>query len=167
MDRRSSSWALVMTSPPINVVDINSNVNWAVALLRDPASVARTGAQAPDVWLGDQVKLPRYPAICVEPGPLVRELVGAQRQFATTNDIIIMCYVGRVQDESVNQAQAVDVGQAVVNILHEHAQMGGRAIHSYVQRVEPGYATRANTLLRVCRLTFVTMQEELFPASAP
>jgi hypothetical protein len=146
--------------------DINAYVDYIIALLQDPDAVANTGIQAADVWQGDQQNIPRSPAVCVEPGPQRRELIGAMRQTAVNTDIILMVYVGKVQDVEINQRDAVDAGQKVQDVLHEHSTVGGMAIHSFVTDLDPGYATRAGDLWRAVRLVFNIQTQELLPQAA-
>jgi hypothetical protein len=119
------------------------------------------------LYKGDQQKISAAPAVCTEPGPKRRELIGAQRQMSVNNDLYILVYVGTVDDPAVNTEDAVKLCEDIEDLLHAHAQMGGLVIHSYVQAVEPGYATRGTRLMRAARMTLTTLAQELLPASAP
>jgi hypothetical protein len=120
-----------------------------------------------DIFKGDQVKIARTPTACVEPGPKRRELVGAQRQTAVNNDLYIILYMGSIDNPEVNQEDGVILAEAIEAKLHEHARLNDLAIHSMVQEIEPGYATRSRTVQRAVRITFAVQAQELLPASAP
>src|SRR4051812_40945026 len=141
--------------------------NWALTHFRDPVVAPAVGFAVEDVWKGDQIKIPRYPALCIEPGPLRREITGAQRLTNVFVDLLFMIYVGKVQDPELNQASALSLGELVETELHNHAQVGGDAIHSYVTELDPGYATRSGELLRACRVVFNIRGRELLAGSAP
>jgi hypothetical protein len=151
--------------------DINAQCQYIIALFQSNAtalglSSGSTGNNS--VWFGDQVKLPDYPAVCVEPGPLRREFDGggANRRMAVNNDILIIAYIGKVQDGETNQQQVIDLMKTLVSLLHLHSQVGGMGIHSFVTEQDPGYATRAGMLLRAARITFNIQGQEQLPAAA-
>jgi len=96
-----------------------------------------------DVYFGDQNKIPRVPAACVEPVDKTRELAGVPRR--TDNELQV--YI-------------------LETLLHADAQFGGLVIHSLVTSIESGYSHRTGTLYRSSRLTFVGTTKTNLPYSA-
>jgi len=148
-------------------VSVNDCWDWAYARYTDPTLAASLGFDPANVFKGDQLKIRAFPTLCIEPGPKRRNMYGAQRQMETRVTLLFIIYVGKVQDPETNQAQATTYGELIEADLHEHAQVGGNAIHSYVTELDPGYATRAGDVLRACRLTFDIEGQEILPMSAP
>jgi hypothetical protein len=118
-----------------------------------------------DVWLGDQVRVPRTPCAAVEPGPKTREYNGAPRRFSVDLESYIMLYMEKVQDTQLSTQEVMSLAEEVEAVLHADAQMGGLVTSSYVLQNDPGYAERSGTLYRASRLTFRATSQKQLPFS--
>jgi hypothetical protein len=129
----------------------------------DLLTANKTGLGVQDVWYGDQKKLPKTPALCVEPGTKERQLVGAPRQAQVILKVYVIAYSTSVRDEQVNRLEADEIAEGVENLLHSDAQMGGLVVHSMVTAFESGYVVRGAGLVRACRVTFSMLSKTLLP----
>jgi hypothetical protein len=119
-----------------------------------------------DVWLGDQNKLPRTPAICLEPGTKRRELDGLPRKTLVEASFFVLIYWGAVQDVQMNLTDSMTLAESVEAVLHADAQLGNTVIHSMVTESDPGFVMKAGTLTRATRLTFTITSQKMLPYSA-
>lgn len=126
-------------------------------------SSAKADLGLSDVFWGDQTRLPRYPVACVVAGNKTRELNGLPRKTDVQIECYVVLYHGEVQSPQTNDQEASTLAEAVESLLHQDAQMGGKAIHSMVSEVDPGWANRANTLVRATRLTFQVQSQTMLP----
>lgn len=109
-----------------------------------------------DVWYGDQNTMPRYPAVCVEPSDMIREIAGTGLGGATENtfQVIIYVYHGPLQDLSKNRKEADELCARIEFLLHNNLQLNGKVIHGFIVRNESGAADKAGSLLAAHRLTW-------------
>lgn len=131
-----------------------------VDLLRQPANLASLGIREQgDVFYGDQMLIPRTPAVCVEAGPLNRELSGIGGKGRTTNTITVflLCYIARIQDMQLTRREADEFAEKIMDILHQDVTRSGLVVHGFVTGIEPGYATRGDTNMRAARITWTGM----------
>jgi hypothetical protein len=107
-----------------------------------------------DVYYGDQKLIPRTPTVCVEPGPLKRDL--NHTGFATDNDftIFLLIYHDRIQDEQVTRKECMEFSEQVMDLLHLNKQMGGHVVSGWVVGIDPGFAVRNKTFYKVSRVTW-------------
>lgn len=114
-----------------------------------------------DVWYGDQAKIPRTPAVCIEAGPMDREPAGVSGKGLTENTFRIyhLIYVGKVQDVQVNLKQAQELAEALMDLLHGDMQFGNLVLYGYVRTIEPGFVRKADALLKVQRLLWQGMNK--------
>lgn len=118
-----------------------------------------------DVYYGDQTNIPRTPSACVDSGEKGRELNGAPRRMMVTLEVYILIYHFKVDSAESNQRNADLLAEATEDLVHQDAKMGDRAIHSFVKRVESGYAVRGRDTFRASRMTVEIMQQEQLPSS--
>lgn len=116
-----------------------------------------------DVWWGDQALLPRTPAACVEPLRKTRELNGAPRRTEVMLFVQVLLFVGRIQDVQVNRKEVDAMSESVEAALHADATLGGIVIHSLVDSIDSGYATRSNTLYRASRVNLTAKSQAQLP----
>jgi hypothetical protein len=115
-----------------------------------------------DVYYGDQNKIPRAPAICIEPGAKGREWP-PKPNLMTQNDFEIhfLIYHARL-DQSIQDAkyQADLLGELVeeyINIQHtrlQDADGNDLIIHGHVVGNDPGYINRGASQWHATHLTW-------------
>jgi hypothetical protein len=118
-----------------------------------------------DIWYGDQDKIPRQPAACVEAGPKSRDLNGAPRRTSVLMDVYVIIYHEHVTDSEENQKKSEQLAQRVEDFLHQDAQLNGLVIHSMVTTNEPGYVRRGGAQVKASRLTFQCTSQKMLPFS--
>lgn len=127
----------------------------------DLVEANKVGLGIADVWYGDQARIPRTPAICVEAGAMDREPAGVTGKGNTENTFRIyhLIYVGRVQDVQVNVKQAQELSEALMDLLHVDMRLGGLVLYGYVRTIEPGFVRKADAMLKVQRLLWQGMNK--------
>jgi hypothetical protein len=118
-----------------------------------------------DVFYGDQNKVPRSPAVCVEPNDKGRDLVGAPRYTETILSVYVIIYHAVVQDEQVTRKQADLFAEAVEDLIHLDPQLGGLVIHCMVTSSQSGYAVKARSLFRATRMIVEGKVRKTLPLS--
>lgn len=119
-----------------------------------------------DVFYGDQDRIPRTPAACVEPGEKRRELNGAPRRTMVTFVIYILVYHNPVKTVEAIRNDLTALAELIETLIHSDAQMGDNVIDSLVVQLEDGFLQRSNTLFRASRLTVEARQQVQLPSSA-
>jgi phage gp29-like protein len=119
-----------------------------------------------DVYFGDQNKIPRVPAACVEPVDKTRELDGAPRRTKNDIQVYVFVYHARIGDVQDTLEEALDRSEAVEALLHADSTLGGLVIHSLVTALEQGLLRRSGTFYRGTRLTFTGLTKTNLPYSA-
>jgi len=114
-----------------------------------------------DVYYGDQVNVPRTPAICVEPGAMRRTLAGASNPPRMENNynVLIMVYLqelGGVQKLNKDKDLLLD---KVQDALHANFTLGGLVLFGHCSEIDPGYAVRSNVLMRCGKISFTAMNK--------
>lgn len=113
-----------------------------------------------DVWFGDQILVPRTPALCVEPGQLRRQLEGVPDMARNTIETGFYLYHSKV-DKTQQQARrdSVMFAERVVNYLHvNHLRLFSKdglqqlTIHGYCTELDPGYTYRQGTLYNAVQM---------------
>lgn len=120
-----------------------------------------------DVWYCDQQKIPKTPAVCVEPGILSRQLQGDPMQTLNTFTIVLIVYGAGLQDLQETQREVDDLCDrlaAKVNLESTPgnlggSQMDGLVIYGMVSEHQYGYAVRSNKLMRANRLVWTGMNK--------
>lgn len=109
-----------------------------------------------DVWYGDQMLVPRTPAISIEPGNKSRELQPLGLNSINTLIVYVLVYLGKVQEVQKNRLEVDKLSEDIEDFLHQDKQLGGLVIHGFVAAIDPGLAPRPtrDNLLRVDRITW-------------
>lgn len=118
-----------------------------------------------DVFFGDQTRIPRTPAACVEPGDKNRTLNGIPRRTQVDFTIYIILYLYRVKDAEAVREESDLVAEAIETLIHTDARLGGHVIDSIVTSVESGYQQKGNSLFRASRLTIGARSQVQLPAT--
>jgi hypothetical protein len=116
-----------------------------------------------DVFYGDQQRIPRTPAACVESGEKRRALKGAPRM--TLVDITTYVIVYHYKLKSVQEIREDNdlLAEAIETLVHSDCKLGGYVIDSMVTSVESGYQMKGNSLFRASRLTIEARSQVLLP----
>jgi len=107
-----------------------------------------------DIFYGDQALVPRTPAVAIEPGTKDVGEPNPFRRVDATITVYIIVYHATFGSPQDNRRDADTLAEAIEDLLNNASQMDGLVIHSYVSRVESGYASKNNTIMRSSRLTF-------------
>lgn len=116
-----------------------------------------------DIYWPDQQKIPRTPCVCIDSGDYQRTLTGIGGKGRTDNTfvVVLMCYLCKVQDIQLTEQSVEDFAEGIMDALHADVTLGGVVTHGFVTRIEPGYASRANTLYRTARVTWEGLTKTL------
>lgn len=113
-----------------------------------------------DVYYGDQVKIPRTPAVAVDTGDLSREIKAVQNFTEDTIEIYFLCYLSKVKTEEAARKQSEVLLETVLDFLDKDTTAGGNVIYGYVTRAEPGYVNRSGILMRSARVTWQGLRKK-------
>lgn len=129
----------------------------------DLLTTNKTALGLQDVFFGDQQKVPRTPAVAVEPGVYTRELSGLGGKGRTDNNftVYVLVYVSNIRDEQLNNKDVITLSEAIMDKLHLDVTMSGNVIHGRVTSIEPGYASRGGALMRFGRITWEGLTKTL------
>ena len=149
-----------------------SNLQVLTKHLQKKFEDAKVDLGVQDVFYGDQNRIPRTPAICVEAGEKERELNGAPRRTLVDVTLYVLIYHGAIQSVQLNLEEVDSLAEEVESLIHQDPQFidpndasgfPAQVIHSLVTRVEAGYQMRSNTIFRATRLTVVARVQEQLP----
>lgn len=116
-----------------------------------------------DVFYGDQERIPRHPAVCVESGDKAQELNGAPRRTAVTLECILLVYHSKVQQTQTSRRELELLNEAVELLIHQNRTMDDTVIHCMVTQIEPGYMSKNGTMMRASRITIVGNSQVMLP----
>ena len=116
-----------------------------------------------DVFWGDQDRIPRTPAVAIEPDSKSRMLDGAPRRTLVEARVVLLVYHAKVQDIQVTRKQADQFAEAVETLIHTDKNLGGLVIHGMVTDLESGYAYKSGTLFRTARLIYTATSKVSLP----
>jgi hypothetical protein len=122
-----------------------------------------------DVWYGDQDRIPRTPAICIEPNEKNRTLAGLPNMTENEFQIYIMVYHNKAQDNQNTRLECDQVAFDVEKLLHQDLQLTAgnpsdpMMIHGFVRSNESGYTFKAGTLYRSARLSWFGKNKTSLP----
>lgn len=151
--------ANVMT---MTLTDATTDITWAIYKLLEDNKEA-LGLRM--VFDGDRSLVSETPCISVIASDKTRELVttglGTDINFAVT----LMLYHKRIQTEEMNEREVQELAEAVEDFLHLRANqtLGGLVIFGMITRVEPGYATRTDSVMRTTRMTWEARSRAYLP----
>lgn len=121
-----------------------------------------------DVFYGDQMLLPRTPAVCVEPESKEFGEPGPSRKVTLDFSVFILVYHSEVRSPQSNAKDALALAESIANLLHTNPKLkrtdnSDRVIHCMVKQVGNGYSSKDNTIVRSSRLTFSALSQEILP----
>lgn len=147
------------------MADLTDKVSVVATKLLDLLEENKVSLGLLDVWYGDQDKLPRQPAACVEAGSKSRDLNGVPRRTQVIMEVFVIVYHERVSDAEENQRKSELLSEAVEDLLHQDSALDGLVIHSMVTSNEPGYVVRGGAQVKASRLTFQCTSQKMLPFS--
>jgi hypothetical protein len=106
------------------------------------------------VWYADQQLIPEMPAAAVEVPEMTREMSGTGQATTNTYETSIFVYHSQLQDVNLTRKECAELGEAVMDYLHQDLSLNGLLVHSFVNRLEPGYAQRTQGLIQAVRLNW-------------
>lgn len=118
-----------------------------------------------DVWFGDQILVPRVPAVCVEPGTERRQIQGVPDMtlmLIETGFYIYHSKVDRTQQLARRECNAF--AQRIKNYLHvNHLRLYSDdtntqqlTIHGFCTLLDPGYTYRQGTLYNAVQMVWTS-----------
>lgn len=116
-----------------------------------------------DVWFGDQLLLPRTPALCVQPGIMRRPLAGVPAQTENMIDTTLLLYHAKVDEQQTALRETIGLAEVIEKYLHiNHLQLlnasGDRlTTHSFVTEKDPGYVYRSGTLYHAVQMNWYSL----------
>jgi hypothetical protein len=139
--------------------------------VHDRLEAAKVTLGIVDVYYGDQQRIPRTPAVCVEPGGKTRELNGLPRRTAIRLTVYLIIYHYQLTGPEAIRENNDELAEDIEDFLHLDAQfrVGGdmTVISSLVTAVESGYQQNRNSLFRASRLTLEADSQEQLPMNTP
>lgn len=134
--------------------------------LRMEANMVTLGLQ--DVFYGDQSRIPRTPAVCIEPGGKERVLNGMPRRTDVTLTVYLLVYHYQLTGPEAVRENNDNLAEDIEAVLHLDAQfrdVGGAptVVDSMVRNIESGVQAKTNSLFRASRLTFEARSQIQLP----
>ena len=106
-----------------------------------------------DVFYGDQSRIPRTPAACIEPGDKKREYVGAPRRTEVGFTVYVIVYHYSLQSIQETQNENDLLAESIETLIHSNVTLNGLVIDSLVSNIELGYQAKGNTMFRASKIT--------------
>lgn len=128
-------------------------------------SVVPADSNPMDIFFGDQDRIPRTPAVCIEPGEKNRELQGAPNMTLNTFDVFVLIYHNKMQEIQLTRRECDQLAYEVELRLHQNLQLGGIISHGFCVSNESGYTYKQNTLYRTARLTYRATSKTSLPVA--
>lgn len=131
----------------------------ATQAVLDIAEAGAPGLGILDVWYGEQLRIPRTPALAVESSFVEWKLdgVGAQGRTRNTFTIFVIGYISKLQDNQITRKAVDEMMEDVAALYTADTTWGGAVIYGLPVSYEPGYTTRQGESFRVGRLTLEGM----------
>lgn len=107
-----------------------------------------------EVHFGDQDLIQAVPAACVEPISVERELIEARRFVNCTISLDILVYEGNLENRGLTLKQALQKGEAVMDVLDALDTLGGNALFSWCTDLEVGQLQKGNAILAASKIGF-------------
>ena len=120
-----------------------------------------------DIYYGDQDRIPRNPAICIETGEKTRELNGAPRRTLVTLPVYLLVYHNALTAGAAGQRKANDtLAELIETELHkaENRDLGGIVIHTMCTALEPGYQRKRDALWQTTQITVTATSQVQLPS---
>lgn len=115
------------------------------------------------VYYGDQSYLDKSIAFCVEPDIKSNEYVSAFRK--TKNEIRVMVLAYSMLSDDQNRIRADTLAEDMADIVQNTTNWHADFIDCHAERIESGYAPKANTMMRATRVVFKITTQEMLPTS--
>jgi hypothetical protein len=115
------------------------------------------------VYYGDQDHIPVSPVVCVEPEGKNRTLVRIGRGTDVEFSLYLLVYGASIRDPQTNRSDIDDLAERIEALIHQNERLDGLVVTSLVTRVESGYATKSNAIMRASRLTIEARSQERLP----
>lgn len=116
-----------------------------------------------DVYYGDQDNIPVTPVVCVEPDNKSRVLKRIGRGTDVSFTVYFLLYHSSIRDPQGNRRDADALAERLEELVHNNERAGGLVVTSLVTRVESGYATKTNSIMRASRLTVEADSQHRLP----
>jgi hypothetical protein len=115
------------------------------------------------IFYRDQEKIPSFPAICVEPGPLTKTLTGVGGKGRTDNNftVFLIVYIGHIGAQEEASKESDKLAELLMDIIHEDMTLGGLVAHGFVAEITPGYSFREKATIKAARLTWRGLSKTL------
>lgn len=131
--------------------------------IKDFLDAEKANLGVSQVFYGDQRRIPVVPAVCVEPALTERPITSTSYQTTNTFTIGIVVYHTSSEGIEVIQEQCDQVSEDVADAVNAEGissafaggtQFGGKIISGHVVRLEFGYRTLNDQLMRANRLVW-------------
>lgn len=116
-----------------------------------------------DVYYGDQDNIPVSPVVCVEPDNKSRVLQRIGRGTNVSFTVYLLLYHSSIRDPQANRRDADRLAENLETLIHNNETANGLVVTSLVSRVESGYATKTNSIMRASRLTVEAESQHRLP----
>jgi hypothetical protein len=129
-------------------------------LVADKVGANTLGLVNGDVFYGDQDKLPRTPAVCVQASDTTSPLDGVPRMVRRQHETIITVFHAGYDDNQTTELESQQFADAVADFLDGNMELRDAAgndplvIHGWVVSNAPGYMRVGDNKFRATRLTW-------------
>lgn len=106
------------------------------------------------VYFGDQARIEKHPAICIEPNAQRNELSGVATpmRLMRTHQVYIILYHSKFVDTQMQRRDCDAMAAEIEELVHNNVTLGGLVIHAYVSSVDSGYS-RKQGIVRAAGIT--------------
>jgi hypothetical protein len=118
------------------------------------------------VYYGDQERIAKSPALCIEPDTKASELRAAGRQVMPNWTIYFLLYSADVKNAQWNRRESDRLAELLEAFLNADPQMGGLVVHCWVSESLSGYDRKMGSLMYTNRLTFRANSRFQLPMSS-
>ena len=105
-----------------------------------------------DVFYGDQVLIPRTPAVCIEPTQKQREYAGVPYATQNTLEVALLIYFCVLGNSQEARMDCDALAEKIEAKLHLDKQLGGLVIQGHCTQIESGYAQKNNVVIVTSRI---------------
>ena len=146
-------------APYTDSTEIVSNYLYTQLLANMASFTDGAGHTVQMVWYGDESGLiPKYPAVCVVPGPERSEYQGTGGRPVVMNfQTFLMVYAGELlRDHQLNVHSSLSIANSIKRFVHQDITLGGMAIDCLCTGIDPGVAVRGGAMIDTTRMVFRT-----------
>lgn len=123
-------------------VPLFSSTEEVVSYMEALFSVEGEGLGFAYVGLGNEQLVPKFPALIIVPGPVVREIHGTHQFKVTFNEVMYIYHAELSISHKARTIEDLKLVAAVVDRLHEDMTLGGNVIYGWVDSEAPGMLHR-------------------------